>query len=412
MFRLANYILLLSVSALLSGGAKKGHSQAENIAIVNIVLFAEPYKPPVENATILISEGKFREAGPAESIRIPEGYQVINGTGRYAIAGYWNSHVHFMEPKWNDAHQLSKDSLEHHLRQMFTSRGFVYVFDLAQIDFQNIQSIRNRVQWENLKSPTILAVGVPFTSKSPFYISPLKLPELKSTEEVDTHIANQVSAGAEGIKIWTASPTGTRIDYLSPQLIREAATAAAKYRIPLFAHPSNLKGVELAVDNGVSVLAHVAADDRLNWDSGLLQKMIRNEVALIPTLKLHFWDQRMAGISTENNMLIKTAIRQLSDFNKSGGLVLFGTDVGYMSDYDIEEELVQMENAGMSFDQILASLTSNPAKKFNRAGETGTVERGKNADLVILNGNPASDIRNFTKVVMTIHNGKVVFEKH
>jgi imidazolonepropionase-like amidohydrolase len=83
-----------------------------------------------------------------------------------------------------------------------------------------------------------------------------------------------------------------------------------------------------------------------------------------------------------------------------------------MSDYDIEEELVQMENAGMSFDQILASLTSNPAKKFNRAGETGTVERGKNADLVILNGNPASDIRNFTKVVMTIHNGKVVFEKH
>lgn len=385
-------------------------AQSENVAITNIQVFTEPHKPPIEKATILISNGKFKKIGSGETVRIPKGYRIINGNGKYATAGYWNSHVHFMEPKWNDAERISKDSLEAHLREMFTSKGFVYVFDLAQIDIQNLNFLRNRIKTEKLNSPTIFAVGVPFTSKSPFYIKPLQLPELTTKEEVGNHILNQINNGANGIKIWTASPTGSSIDYLSPSLIKEAAGIAGRNKIPLFAHPSNLKGVEIAVNNGVSVLAHVAADDRLVWDVALVQKMVTNQVALIPTLKLHFWDLRLAGIATANNALVNTAIQQLATFHKAGGLVLFGTDVGYMNDYDIEEELVQMQNAGMGFDQILASLTTNPAQKFNLSSQTGTIKAGKTADLVILNKNPASDIRNFTSVYMTIHNGKVIFE--
>jgi len=281
---------------------------------------------------------------------------------------------------------------------------------LAQIDFENLNALRNRIKSDNIKSPTILSVGVPFTSKSPFYIRPLKLPELKTTEEVRNHVNNQIKDGANGIKIWSASPTGTNIDYLSPLLIQEAARIAASKKIPLFAHPSNLKGVENAVENGVTVLAHVAADDRLVWDPALVQKMISKKVALIPTLKLHFWDLRLAGINTENNALITTAISQLAAFNKAGGLVLFGTDVGYMNDYEIEEELVQMQKASMSFDQILASLTINPAQKFNFSNKTGVIKVVKNADLVILKKNPASDPRHFSSVYMTIHNGKIIFE--
>jgi imidazolonepropionase-like amidohydrolase len=388
----------------------KCFAQSDNLAITNITVFTEPYKPPIEKATILLSKGKFKKIGLSEAVKIPNGYRVINGEGKYVTAGYWNSHVHFIEPKWNDSKNIAKDSLEAHLQEMFTSKGFVYVFDLAQIDFENLNTLRNRIKNSNIKSPTILSVGVPFTSKSPFYIKPLQLPELKTTEEVRNHINSQIKNGANGIKIWSASPTGNSIDYLSPALIQEAARIAASNKIPLFAHPSNLKGVENAVDNGVTVLAHVAADDRLVWDSALIQKMIHKKVALVPTLKLHFWDLRLAGINTENNTLITTAINQLATFNKAGGLVLFGTDVGYMNDYDIEEELVQMQKADMSFDQILASLTTNPAQKFNLSNKTGVIEVGKNADFVILNKNPASDPRHFSSVYMTIHNGKIIFE--
>src|SRR5690606_20740568 len=118
---------------------------------------------------------------------------------------------------------------------------------------------------------------------------------------------------------------------------------------------------------------------------------------------------RSAGVPTENNALINTAIQQLSSFHKAGGLVLFGTDVGYMNDYEIKEELEQMQNAGMNFNQILASLTINPAKKFNFSKKTGTIKVAKNADLVILNKDPSLDIRNFSEVYMTIHNGKIIF---
>ena len=388
----------------------KCFAQVDNLAITNVTVFTEPHKPPLENVTVLLKKGKFKEIGSSNSVKIPNGYRIINGEGKYITAGYWNSHVHFMEPKWNNAGNIPKDSLEAYLQEMFSSKGFVYVFDLAQIDFENFNTLRNIVQNSEIKSPTILSVGVPFTSKSPFYIEPLQLPELKTTEEVRNHVNQQIKNGANGIKLWSASPTGEYIDYLSPSLIQEAAKITANNKIPLFAHPSNLKGVENATDNGVTVLTHIAADDRMVWSDSLVQKMIHKNVALIPTLKLHFWDLRSVGIETSNNDLITTAINQLSTFNKAGGMVLFGTDVGYMNDYDTEEEFEQMHNAGMSFDQILAALTVNPAEKFNFSNKTGVIKVGKNADLVVLDKNPSSDPRHFSSVFMTIHNGRIIFE--
>lgn len=387
----------------------KCFGQSEKLAITNITAFTEPYTPPIEHATILISNGKFKRIGLTDQVKIPKGYTIIDGSGKYATAGFWNSHVHFMEPKWNDVRSIARDSLAVYLQEMFTAKGFTYVYDLAQLDIKNFNALRDIIRTERLKSPIILSVGVPITSASPFYISPLKLPELKTTKEVRKHIRTQISNGASGIKLWTASPTGDSINYLDTLLIAKAASMTRRKRMPLFAHPSNLRGVEIAVEHGVSVLAHVAADDRKVWDDTLVKKMVAHNVALIPTLKLHFWDLRSVGLSTDNNPLTVTAIRQLETFHKGGGLVIFGTDVGYMDDYDIEEELVQMQNAGMGFDQILAALTSNPAHKFNLSKKTGTISIGKNADLVILNKNPALAIQHLTTVYMTILNGIIIF---
>ena len=68
---------------------------------------------------------------------------------------------------------------------------------------------------------------------------------------------------------------------------------------------------------------------------------------------------------------------------------LFGTDVGYMSDYDPTEEYVLMAEAGMSFRQILASLTTAPAEQFGESKQLGWVAAGFQADLVILKNDPS-----------------------
>ena len=406
------YLIKFALSLLFFLGAICGcKAQEKGFAIVNVTAFTQPYVAPIHDATILISKGKITKVGSTKEIPVPRGYRIIDGTGKYATSGFWNSHVHFIESKWADAGWQSKDSLEGNLKDMLTSRGFVYVFDLAQVEFENLNHLRNRIKSGEIKGPTIYAVGVPFTSKSPFYIAPLTLPELKTQNAVRAHIEEQRALGADGVKLWSASPTGKEIDYMASNLIREAAIITKRNKIPLFAHPTNLKGVEAAANHGVNVLAHVAADDRKVWDSTMVQTLVRNEVALIPTLKLHFWDLRMAGIATETSELIHTAIAQLREFNDAGGTVLFGTDVGYMMDYDTEEEFVHMAAAGMTFDEILASLTTHPAKKFGRIKQTGTIERSKTADLVLLDEDPRKDAAVFSKVVLTLHKGEVLFKK-
>ena len=90
--------------------------------------------------------------------------------------------------------------------------------------------------------------------------------------------------------------------------------------------------------------------------------------------------------------------------------MLFGTDVGYMSEYDPTEEYRLMARA-LSPMQILSSLTTAPALRWKEDGRRGRIEPGKDADLVVLDADPAKDAANFAKVRCTIRGGKTIFEK-
>jgi imidazolonepropionase-like amidohydrolase len=63
----------------------------------------------------------------------------------------------------------------------------------------------------------------------------------------------------------------------------------------------------------------------------------------------------------------------------------------------------------MSFQQILASLTTNPTTRFGYSKLSGTIAKGMDADLVILSADPAKDVANFAKVRQVIRGGKVIF---
>jgi imidazolonepropionase-like amidohydrolase len=104
-------------------------------------------------------------------------------------------------------------------------------------------------------------------------------------------------------------------------------------------------------------------------------------------------------------------VAQLSAWLASGGEVLFGTDVGYMNDYDPGDEYALMAEAGMSPTQILASLTTTPAAKFGDSGRLGRIAPGFVADLVILSEDPLSDVRAFAAVAYTIRDGRVIYRK-
>lgn len=103
------------------------------------------------------------------------------------------------------------------------------------------------------------------------------------------------------------------------------------------------------------------------------------------------------------------AAQQLKAFAEAGGQVLFGTDVGYIEQFDTSEEFVWMSRAGMSFQQILASLTTNPAQCFGYSNPSGRIAKGMDADLVVLSSGPAQDATAFSKVRCTIRGGRLIY---
>jgi imidazolonepropionase-like amidohydrolase len=68
-----------------------------------------------------------------------------------------------------------------------------------------------------------------------------------------------------------------------------------------------------------------------------------------------------------------------------------------------------MSRAGMDFPQILASLTTNPAARFGFSSHSGRIAKGMDADLVVLDGDPAKDVIAFSKVHQVIRSGQLIY---
>jgi imidazolonepropionase-like amidohydrolase len=91
--------------------------------------------------------------------------------------------------------------------------------------------------------------------------------------------------------------------------------------------------------------------------------------------------------------------------------VLFGTDVGYLPDYDPVREYELMEAAGLTWRQILASLTTDPASRFKEDARRGRLAQDMDADIVVLGADPLHASRAFADVRYTIRAGRVLYQR-
>jgi imidazolonepropionase-like amidohydrolase len=141
--------------------------------------------------------------------------------------------------------------------------------------------------------------------------------------------------------------------------------------------------------------------------------MKANHMALIPTLTLFEVEGKKFGETPEDiRAVLNLAGAQLKTYSEAGGQILFGTDVGYTDYFDTSEEFILMARAGLSFWQILESLTTNPADRFGYPRQSGRIAKGFDADLVVLDGDPVKDVVALAKVHYTIRGGRVIYSKH
>jgi imidazolonepropionase-like amidohydrolase len=394
-----------------------GFSRASDLALVGAKIYPSPTERPIDNGAILIRDGHIFAVGPSPTIKIPRAAKVIDCKGLVITAGFWNSHVHIMLPGLLHAEELSSEQIASQLEEMLTRWGFTTVFDIGSV-LDNTTLIRRRIESGEVKGPRILTVGEPFWVKggTPIYVrgfleaNHISIPEVESSAQAAERVRRQIHDGADGIKIFTGSVERDDILIMPLELAKDIVAEAHRAGAPVFAHPSNRQGLEVALQSGVDILAHTTPSGG-PWSSSFVESIKAAHMALIPTLTLWHVESKSESPDEFEKGMNTVVLPELRAYSEAGGEILFGTDVGYIEQFDTSEEFLWMSRAAMNFQHILASLTTNPAQKFGYSTHSGRIAKGMDADLVILRADPAQDATAFSRVRYTIRSGTVIYSE-
>src|ERR1700753_4041059 len=151
---------------------------AQDLAITHATVYSTPDAPARRDVTIVIRRGMI--AGVGEHLRIPSGIERISCQACVVLAGFWNAHVHFMEPQWNEAAKQPAEKLARQISEMLTHSGFTTVVDTGS-DGENTIALRRRVDSGEVLGPHLLTAGLPIfpAHALPFYLADLPA-ELKA----------------------------------------------------------------------------------------------------------------------------------------------------------------------------------------------------------------------------------------
>jgi imidazolonepropionase-like amidohydrolase len=393
-------------------------AQAAVLAIVGAKVYPAPDAVPIAHGVVIVRDGKIAAIGREGALRPPSGAEVIDGRGKVLTAGFWNNHVHILTHELLHADVRPAADLTQVLDAMLNRWGFTTVFDVASV-LDNTNIVRERIAKGEVHGPKILTVGDPFYPPNgvPIYIRQFYADEHIVPQEVTSipqalaRETSQIGRGADGVKLFVGAIVGGDVGVLPMDLDLAKALVAGAHKAgkPVFAHPSNTQGVNIAIDSGVDVLAHTAPMMG-PWKPDLVARLRAHNMALVPTLTLFEVEAKKFNESAEDSANDMAAARQqVQVYAAAGGDILFGTDVGYTDAFDTTEEYRQMAMAGMDWRAILASLTTTPARRFGVAAHKGRLAAGADADLVLLGADPAADPAAFAKVAATIRGGAVIW---
>lgn len=380
------------------------------LAIRDVRIYIDPDSAPIEHGTVLARTGIIVAAG--QNVAIPQNTNIVECPNCTVTAGFWNSHIHLTEPKWENTAFKSADTLNAQLADMLTSRGFTTVVDLGS-DPRNPISLRRRIETGDLKGPYIYNSGrglypphgLPYyLGDLPYYVRKLA-PQPDTPEDAAQVVERNIKIGSDVLKLFTGSIVSPHEVLPMPLDVAKAAVEVAHRHGQLaFAHPTNLEGTTVALDSGVDILAHAPSSPK-GIDTAYIQSIVDRHRSMVPTLKMF-----ATTASTDPAFLqpIHAVVRQ---FHALGGDFMFGTDVGYMTDYSTAGEFQALAESGLNYRDMLRMLTVAPAVKFGVSATKGTITPGKLADLVLLDGDPATDIAAFSRVHYTIRSGILIYER-
>jgi imidazolonepropionase-like amidohydrolase len=346
---------------------------------------------PLVDGAVVIQNDRITWVGKSDSAPIPEGATVMNLDGASILPGFVNAHVHggFQESNlkaWaREGVTTVRDLGARFHAGLFPNR------DALNADPSNARLVA--------AGPMVTVPGgypsVPWGSASAYPVASVQEARQEAGEILDTG-ANLIKIALERGDVF-----GTVIPVLSSEMAQEIVRVAHERGTVVSAHITAARDLELALAAGVDDVAHMAVT---HVSDDVIEQLVSRGIYWVPTLEL--WN----GVGGGN---LAAAQGNLSRFVSAGGTVALGTDfAGYSAPFDLGmpiREAGWMEEAGMTPMQVIVAATRNAAYLCNMEDELGTLEAGKVADLLVVNGNPLDDLTTvLADVRLVIHNGVVI----
>ncbi|HEX5129515.1 MAG TPA: amidohydrolase family protein [Usitatibacter sp.] len=335
-------------------------------------VYPSPDERAIDDGALLLQGGKIAAVGARKGISARGAATREQCNGGFIAAGFQNSHVHFIGEPWKDSARRPAADVSRAMADMLTRFGYTTVVDIAS-DRDNTLALRERVEKGEVAGPRILTAGWALFPPGglPIYLDHFprefreRLPKPPSAEAAVQVVRQNVAAGADATKLFLATPQPRgRLARMPLEIARAAVEESHARGKPVFAHPTDEDGVREAMAAEVDILAHSTLGAKALWSEAFLREVIASRIAIIPTLKLLGYELRKEGVPADiSARLIDVSVDQVKAFKAAGGEVLFGTDVGYMTDFDPAEEYVLLARAGLTPMQILATLTTVPAAR-------------------------------------------------
>jgi len=450
--------IAVAIGAVLAAApveAQGGGAETTVMALVGATL-VNPGAPPLPDTVVVVAEQRIACAGTRVVCRVPGGAQVIDVRGAYIIPGLIDAHVHYSQTGWVDGRpdafdvraELRYDSTMVALRRepgrfhrawlcsgvtsVFDVGGYPWTFDLA------------RVTRSATDAPRVVAAG-PLLSTIDHWVN---LPAeqqfvfMRTDSLVRAAVRAQVAAGAEAVKVWYVDlPDSVRAR--KRPLLDLAGAEAARTRLPLIVHATERHTAKEALAAGAKVLVHSIESDTV--DAELIELARRHGTILIPTLTvLEGYADVYLGRSPSGRypldcvdratraklerVLPEPGRRRAIAYFQGGALerqratmeenlrrlkaagvpIAMGTDAGNPGTAhgpSVYREMAALHHAGLSIAEVLTASTITAARAAGIASDVGSIEAGKRADLVVLDGDPLADLANVRRVRLVVRNG-------
>lgn len=435
--------------ALAAAAAFADEGASTALAITHVTVIDATGAPPQADMTVIVRDQRIAELGKSDAVRAPAHAIIANGRGKYLIPGLWDMHVHEVFGDW-----LPPD--ERVVPALFVANGVTGVRDMGG-ELDVLKEWRSRIAAGRLLGPRMYIAGPMLDGPTPRFPSSAPVANAADARRV---VDDLKARSVDFIKIQSLIP---RDGYFA------AADEAKKVGLTFVGHVPDAVRASEASNAGQKSIEHFTGifegcstiEDQLlkgpksvgrnvnTFDPAraktLIALMARNRTWQVPTLVWEHGQWLVDDIDLSHDPLTKyapaawkdrtwpmfvRAILQDMDTDplpvrkkffqmeldmtlamfRAGVPFMAGTDtaagVHVFPGFSLHDELAWFVRAGLTPMQALQTATRNPAEFMGRLAELGTVERGKLADLVLLDANPLDDIANTRRIRAVVLAGR------